>query len=225
MIRAAHKNIVNQDCLSIVYLLYPQLLSAYCQYCLSIAFLSMIDIQIRASLWRRSRTELNTSKNNIVDFYFLQQNHFPWRMRVFHCCRRLLLHNITRRTIGEQISIECFGFGRNDSFDIYVFNPFIKKINKKSLWWCIKYTTVCFSSTISPSRSNFLPQQIVFVANDLYFVGDLLSMGGTKCLIKSIPILSTYAQREPSSIVTLLAGWRHHRWRLKQGEVDTIGQR
>ena len=185
----------------------------------------MIDTQIKASLWRRSRTELNTSKNNIVDFYFLQQNHFPWRMRVFHCCRRLLLHNITRRTIGEQISIECFGFGRNDSFDIYVFNPFIKNNNKKSLWWCIKYTTVCFSSTISPSRSNFLPQQIVFVANDLYFVGDLLSMGGTKCLIKSIPILSTYAQREPSSIVTLLAGWRHHRWRLKQGEVDTIGQR
>ena len=126
MIRAAHKNIVNQDCLSIVYLLYPQLLSAYCQYCLSIAFLSMIDTQIRASLWRRSRTDFNTSKNNIVDFYFLQQNNFPWRMRVFHCCRRLLLHNITRRTIGEQISIECFGFGRDDSFDIYVFNPFIK---------------------------------------------------------------------------------------------------
>ena len=131
----------------------------------------MIDTQIRASLWRRSRTEFNTSKNNIVDFYFLQQNHFPWRMRVFHCCRRLLLHNITRRTIGEQISIECFGFGRDDSFDIYVFNPFIEN-KKKSLWWCIKYTTVCFSSAISPSRSNFLPQQIVFVANDLYFVGN-----------------------------------------------------
>ena len=36
----------------------------------------MIDTQIKASLWRRSRTDFNTSKNNIVDFYFLQQNNF-----------------------------------------------------------------------------------------------------------------------------------------------------
>ena len=105
---------LSQYCLSSLTPIIVSLLSVLFINC----FLSMIDAQIKASLWRRSRTDFNTSKDNIVDFYFLQQNHFPWRMRVFHCCRRLLLHNITRRTIGEQISIECFGFGRNDSFDI-----------------------------------------------------------------------------------------------------------